>query len=309
MGKQGKIFTKDFLYNEYIILGKRIAQIAREQHCLGSRVSQQLHDYDISVKKKPYRAKVIEKILTKEFLQKQYVELKKTSLEIEKETGIYQDTICSYLHKHNIDIRGATGQPIVNMIGREFGRLKVISFSHVDAHCRAFWLCKCKCEKVVIVSGKELRRKNFGTKSCGCLRRDIKYDILPGTVWLRIVNGAKSRGLTITITPEYIEELFRIQLGKCALSGIDIILSPSAKLRTASLDRIDSKFGYEPGNVQWVHKTVNLMKQDFEQNEFLAFCTIIGDKCCKLKSLSDWRNGISGLFPKRSTTKTWCYCI
>lgn len=41
---------------------------------------------------------------------------------------------------------------------------------------------------------------------------------------------------------------------------------------TASLDRIDSSKGYIEGNVQWVHKYVNVMKWDFSMEEFLDIC-------------------------------------
>lgn len=47
------------------------------------------------------------------------------------------------------------------------------------------------------------------------------------------------------------------------------------KMRPASLDRIDSDKGYIEGNVQWLHKWVNLMKSDFTQDEFLNYCRLI----------------------------------
>lgn len=48
-----------------------------------------------------------------------------------------------------------------------------------------------------------------------------------------------------------------------------------AKESTASLDRIDSSKPYVKDNVQWVHKVVNNMKWDFDQNEFIEWCKII----------------------------------
>jgi hypothetical protein len=44
---------------------------------------------------------------------------------------------------------------------------------------------------------------------------------------------------------------------------------------TASLDRIDSSKGYTLGNIQWVHKWVNLMKQDMTDQEFIEWCKTI----------------------------------
>lgn len=44
---------------------------------------------------------------------------------------------------------------------------------------------------------------------------------------------------------------------------------------TASLDRIDSDQGYILGNIQWVHKIVNIMKQDTVQSEFIGWCRAV----------------------------------
>ena len=58
---------------------------------------------------------------------------------------------------------------------------------------------------------------------------------------------------------------------KCALSGIDLIFEANhGKIEgNISLDRIDSQKGYTINNVQWVHKDINFMKQDFAENYFL----------------------------------------
>jgi hypothetical protein len=56
---------------------------------------------------------------------------------------------------------------LINIIGKNFGILKVLSFSHTNANGRTFWLCKCKCGKNKIIAGNNL--KNGHTKSCGCL--------------------------------------------------------------------------------------------------------------------------------------------
>jgi hypothetical protein len=41
---------------------------------------------------------------------------------------------------------------------------------------------------------------------------------------------------------------------------------------TASLDRIDSSKGYIEGNLQWLHKRINIMKGNMSEKEFLDFC-------------------------------------
>ena len=39
-----------------------------------------------------------------------------------------------------------------------------------------------------------------------------------------------------------------------------------------SIDRIDSNLGYVKGNIQLVCYVVNIMKNNFSMNEFIAFC-------------------------------------
>lgn len=60
--------------------------------------------------------------------------------------------------------------------------------------------------------------------------------------------------------------------------GINHVLAAEIFRVTFSLDRIDSKIGYIEGNVQWVHKMVNMCKQHYTQEEFLEMCVSIADK-------------------------------
>jgi hypothetical protein len=110
--------------------------------------------------------------------------------------------------------------------------------------------------------------------------------LLSGTMWTAIKAGAKKRGIVFDLSPEYAWDLFENQDRKCALSGVPIILSRKIKNNnadwneiTASLDRIDSGVGYVEGNVQWVHKEVNYIKRDLDQNRFVVWCRLIGGSC------------------------------
>ena len=104
-------------------------------------------------------------------------------------------------------------------------------------------------------------------------------------MWYNIINrGVKTRvkrsNLEVNITKEYVNELFLQQNGKCKLSGVEITLPKTWKDRTysASLDRIDSEKGYIIGNVQWVHKHINVMKNTFPQGMFIYFCNKVSEQ-------------------------------
>lgn len=59
----------------------------------------------------------------------------------------------------------------IDLTGRIFNRLKVISEADKDKHGNIRWACQCECGKSTIVVGDNLRRGL--SKSCGCLRREL----------------------------------------------------------------------------------------------------------------------------------------
>lgn len=125
-----------------------------------------------------------------------------------------------------------------------------------------------------------------GLKSCGCTRfgEGSKsgswrgYGELTGSYYSIIRNGAATRGLEFSITMKYIWELFLKQNRKCRFSGQALIIGKPGG-QTASLDRIDSSRGYVEGNVQWVHKDVNFMKQELSDEYFIKMCKEIAENC------------------------------
>lgn len=185
---------------------------------------------------------------------------------------------------------------IQNLIGRRFGKLVVLSYvtERTDKR-KARWQCKCDCGKEHIVQGNHLKSGN--TKSCGCLHKlqgkDSPffkgYGEIPLDYFSTVRRGSKGGGKfnrrekEFNITIEYIWGLFLKQNRKCALSNLNIGFEgtrlenkcTSTSRFTASLDRINSSLGYIEGNVQWIHKDINIMKNSFDLNDFLKYCRLI----------------------------------
>jgi hypothetical protein len=124
------------------------------------------------------------------------------------------------------------------------------------------------------------------SKSCGCgwskpLDKNpcwSGYGKLSGKQFWDAQHGAKSRNIPFKISIQYLWRLFCKQNEKCNLSGIELSLNHSKNgnsFGTASIDRIDNTRGYVRGNVQWVHKDINFMKQDLSQTEFINYCKLI----------------------------------
>lgn len=52
------------------------------------------------------------------------------------------------------------------MVGKRFGKLEVLAFSHMSETSRSIWRCRCDCGKQKNVPGSNLLRGE--SKSCGC---------------------------------------------------------------------------------------------------------------------------------------------
>ena len=162
--------------------------------------------------------------------------------------------------------------------GKIFGKLTVISLSKRQSGSKRFWNCKCECGKTSeVVSGN---LKTGKTQSCGCShnRKNITsarwtgYKKIPGSYLCKIKAGAKQRNLNFDVSINYLWNLFVTQSECCAYSAMSLTFGDENNAQTASLDRINSKIGYIEGNLQWVHKDINLMKNKFSDDYFLELC-------------------------------------
>lgn len=179
-----------------------------------------------------------------------------------------------------------------DQVGKIFGPYKVLDFVEYirDAKGKVKdqrWLVICNfCQREHQISKSYLTKgKNLNVERCAKCPKLAKDsfrwtggDFIPGSFYQRIKDNAslKRRGRDILfskeITIEYLEKLFISQGRRCVYSGWPLEFSTNHKENTASLDRIDSKSGYEIGNVQFVHKLVNTMKWSFPEEDFLEMC-------------------------------------
>jgi hypothetical protein len=154
--------------------------------------------------------------------------------------------------------------------------------------------CKCDCgyEKLVycltLIKGQSTACFNCGHGNKGESNAKWKgYKEVPGSFINRITSRSKKSNREVEINAKDVYELWTKQNKKCALSGLSINFTnvnkgtpdkPWSKydlICTASLDRIDSNKGYTKDNVQLVHKDVNMIKKEYDQNYFLKLCQLI----------------------------------
>jgi hypothetical protein len=235
-----------------------------------------------------------------EFLYTEYIIKEKTYSQIAKEIGFSLSTISKWVKNFKIDSkkREIDHENKKIYLNKKYGKLMALEFSpdpKINERSKYHdWIkCNCDCGNVCIVSLSDLKHKN--KKSCGCSFGEsgekskcfTGYKEISGKYFSSIKrtsmggsNKRKRLRKEFDITIEYIWDLFIKQEKKCALSGLSLKFSTRTERNdgNCSLDRVDSDKGYIKGNVQWVHKNVNIMKNKFKESEFINLCKLIACK-------------------------------
>jgi len=166
----------------------------------------------------------------------------------------------------------------------------------LDKHYGRSWVrCRCDCGNEINVA---LEKVKYGqVKSCGCIKKMRGPDHkdwngcgeISADYYTTCKRRAKGGGIfnrtpkEFNVSIEYLWQLFLKQNRRCALSGLELTFDPYGKGKkfkatnkvTASLDRIISSKGYVEDNVQWVHKHINIMKNEYSQEQFVEYCKLV----------------------------------
>jgi len=151
----------------------------------------------------------------------------------------------------------------------------------------------CECGYSAAVSCYAVKKET----SKGCSKCDQKkrvgennhtwrgYGEVPGSFTVRFSSKCRAKNWEWKVTAEDIHNIFLQQNRKCALTGLELSFENLNEEKfgyscTASLDRIDSKKGYTLGNIQIVHKDINIMKNQYPQDYFIQMCKLVA---CEVK--------------------------
>lgn len=182
-----------------------------------------------------------------------------------------------------------------NLIGKKFGKLTILEVikkeePQILLGYKYYVRCKCDCGKEKTTSLQFVRYGGRKGKpvGCGCQFYQYKKGVenyisngcgeILGRKWGGIKANAKMRNIPFELTIQQAWEKFLEQNRKCIYTGEELHFRRTSydyEYDTASLDRIDSLFGYTAGNFQWVHKKVNEIKWDLTNEKFLKLCYFI----------------------------------
>lgn len=205
----------------------------------------------------------------KDYLEKLYIQQELSLKDIGEIFVCTSMTVSKYLRIHNISIRKS--YPNIDLTGKTFGKLyleeKIVEGTKIT------YKCICSCGKQVI--RRFYCTNNFSDKSsCG---KCGYYKDITTQFWGKVIIGATERNISFNITKEYVWEVYESQNRKCIYSGFPLSFASNWKKNTCSIDRIDSTKGYEIGNIQIVHKVVNLLKNATNDKLFIYLCKTIAE--------------------------------
>lgn len=135
-------------------------------------------------------------------------------------------------------------------------------------------------------TGKHVGKKNFGNNNDYDISKHSNNrldNLSPFRYYLRNI---RNRYKIVEITLDDLKNQWDIQHGICEISGAKLILSSYKKINknpiySASIDRIDSTKGYVKGNIRWVSKAINWMKNDMTDDMVWELCELISNNIKK----------------------------
>lgn len=98
---------------------------------------------------------------------------------------------------------------------------------------------------------------------------------VPGRFYSIARMSAEARGIEWGCSIADLDRQWTAQKGMCAYSGAPLEFTRGKLRGNASLDRRDSLAPYSPSNVHFVTKTVNMVKRDLPEKEFLQLCRAV----------------------------------
>lgn len=168
---------------------------------------------------------------------------------------------------------------VKDLSGRKFGRLIVLSFSHVEKS-KAFSRAKCDCGQECVVSNNRLQCGYV--QSCGCRR--FKPGAAQRELYGKYVKRAKVRGFLLEFDFESFIIFVQQNCFYCGAHPSQVMESFNAheKFKYNGIDRWNNDFGYTKENTVPCCGDCNRQKLTQSGDEFLERCKKIASRAREL---------------------------
>ncbi len=170
----------------------------------------------------------------------------------------------------------------IDLIGRTFGQLTVVSEYDITHYGAIRWNCLCACGGKTIVRSSHLT--SGATRSCGCLA--VKSKATPDSAYRMFFRNyrfsAKNHGRDFELSFEQCKNLFISPCYYCGATGSNTIkygVTDKTGTKCNGIDRQDNAKGYIVGNVVPCCKTCNWMKRALGHDEFIEHVEKIYRHC------------------------------
>ena len=189
---------------------------------------------------------------------------------------------------------------LIDLVGKKFGRLKVLS--KAPRTYQTMWLCVCVCGNECVVSGTNLTNQH--TQSCGCLKKELRPTyakkrnfmgdknpraqkskringdayVPSNSVWYKRAAGifyaAKKNNIPMGFktASEFAAFVISIAPTKCPVfNRVFVERGAGFSPWSPSIDKIVPSKGYVKDNIQIISMLANCMKRDATPTQLKQF--------------------------------------
>lgn len=190
---------------------------------------------------------------------------------------------------------------ILDLVGKKYGKLLVLKFSHIATNKTSSWECICECGNVIITSGTNLTRSRRPMISCGCYGTDgLRRHYSSGTRLYNVLRSMNMRcyskkainyeqygGRGITICDEWKNKSDGfLNFKKWALSnGYKEDLDEKG-INKLSIDRINVNGNYCPENCRWTDKKTQTNNRTNNMKDKFSFLLKNLVEYCMIKNIA-----------------------
>ena len=257
--------TKEFLHEQYVVLGKSSIDIQKEfgVQAYGT-IEHYIRKYCLTRPRKtikPYRTDITKELLIEE---------------------LYVNKLTTFAMAAKYKTCRGVIRKRMKLFGLSLNYKRTLLTEDV---LRQLYIVESKsCMQIAILYdtyrnfiGKLLKKFNISSRKDKLVRwKNITDDVeligykdIHGAYWRSLKASANDRDIPMQISIIYAWDMWEKQQGLCAITGQQLTLSGYKNSKqTASIDRIDSTLGYIEGNIQWVHKKINRFKHSLSMSEF-----------------------------------------